>query len=92
MSPALDYIDNEVSLTVTNTNQAPMTLEAGTRFAQMVLDKTYRANMNTYISLPSIDQQTNGESGSTGGDALSSEREVDEVDCDCLGRCGNKLM
>jgi len=29
MSPALDYIDNEVSLTVANTNQEPMTLEAG---------------------------------------------------------------
>lgn len=87
MSPALDYTDNEVSLTVTNTNQAPMTLEAGTRFAQMVLAKTYRPKIKCYITLPllSTDQQTSGDSGSAGGVALSTEI----VDCDCRE---NKLM
>ena len=61
---SLDYLDNEVYLTVTNTNEETVTLGAGCRFAQMVLDKTYHAN--SCIIVPPIDQQARGPSGSTG--------------------------
>ena len=66
----LDYVTDEVFLTVTNTSSKPVILPAGTRFAQMVLDKTHRAV--TGVIQPAFDRAPRGPSGSTGGVALES--------------------
>lgn len=66
----LDYLTGEVFLTVTNTSSKPVVLPAGTRFAQMVLDKTNRAV--TGVIHPAFDRVPRGQSGSTGGVALES--------------------